>query len=205
MIIHNMDQGTPEWFEVRAGLPTASEFSKLITSKGEASKSLSGYALTLAGELFAGKPLDAWQGNQWTDRGKELEDEARSTYEFTHSARVEQVGFITDDARRCGASPDGLVGDDGMSEIKCLKAENHIKALLYYKKNGRCPTDYVQQTQGQIMVAERQWVDLIFYHPDLPMLVIRQERDDSLIQSLQAQIDNVIAERDKILTEIKEM
>jgi hypothetical protein len=205
MIIHNMEQGSEEWFNVRCGVPTASMFKSLVTSKGEPSKSLPGYALTLAGDKFAGRPLDSFQGNYHTERGTELEPDARSTYEFTHDVDVEQVGFITDDDGLYGASPDGLIGSDGMSEIKCLKAENHIKAILYYKKNGRCPPDYVQQTQGQIMTAERKWCDLIFYHPDLPMLVIRQERDDSFIDKLQTQISLVLAERDKILEQLRSL
>src|SRR3546814_2809936 len=83
--------------------------------------------------------------------------------------------FVTDYAETMGCSPDGLVGDDGMVEVKCLKAENHIKAILYHASKGHCPPDYVQQTQGQLLICERQWCDLVFYHPDLPLLAIRQE------------------------------
>jgi len=205
MIIHNVEQNSLEWFQVRAGIPTASMFSSLVTSKGEPSKSLAGYALTLAGEKYAGKPLDSFQGNFHTERGTLLEPDARSTYEFTQGVEVEQIGFITDDDLTHGASPDGLIGSDGMSEIKCIKAENHIKAILYYKKNGRCPTDYVQQTQGQMMIAEREWCDLVFYHPELPMLVIRQERDEEFIKKLQAQISLVLSERDKIFEQLQEI
>lgn len=204
MIVHSCEQGSPEWYSLRAGLPTASEFSKLVTSTGETSKSLPGYAITLAGELYAGKPLDAFEGNGYTERGKLLEVEARSAYAFLHDEEVTQAGFVTDDLKLYGCSPDGLIGKDGLTEFKCLKAENHIKALLYYKKHGKCPPDYVQQTQGQIYICEREWCDLAFYHPDLPFLVTRQHRDEVLIEAIKGAIEQVCSERDKILAAIRE-
>ena len=203
MIIHNCDQGSAEWYALRAGMPTASDFSKLITSAGETSKSLAGYAITLAAEKYAGKPVDAWQGNGHTDRGKALEPAARAAYALIHDHEVTQAGFVTDDLGRYGCSPDGLVGDDGIAELKCLKAENHIKAIMYYRKYNVCPPDYVQQTQGQLLVCKRQWSDLVFYHPDLPKLVIRQEQDGYFIEALEHHIDMVIVERDRILSEIE--
>ena len=203
MLIHDCEQGSEQWKSLRSGLPTASNFSSLITSKGEPSKSLAGYALTLAGELFAGKPLETWEGNVWTERGKELEAEAIRLYEFAHDATVDRVGFITDDARQAGCSPDGLVGNDGMVEIKCLKPENHIKAILYFQDKGKCPTDHVQQTQGQMLIADRYWCDLIFYHPDLPLLVIRQLPDENIQNALIEGISNVTAERDRIVDALR--
>lgn len=203
MRIHDVEQGSDEWFALRSGKPTASEFSKLITSTGEPSKSLSGYAITLAGELYAGKHLDAWEGNAYTDRGKLLEDDARKMYAFLHDVEPVQVGFVTDDALLYGCSPDSFIGDDGMTEIKCLKAENHIKAILYYKKHKKCPPDYVQQTQGQIMVCEREWCDLFFYHPELPRLTIRQHRDDAIAVALKGAIATVLTERDIIIEQLR--
>lgn len=208
MIIHDCLQGSPEWFALRAGLPTSSEFSKLITSTGELSKTLPTYAITLAGEKYAGKPLDAFEGNSYTDRGTLLEPDARSSYSFLHDYLVTEVGFVTDNDCRLGCSPDGfingLTAGDGLVEFKCLKAENHIKALLYYKKHKKCPPDYVQQTQGQMLVCEREWCDLFFYHPDLPPLTIRQGRDEKLQTLLLSAVDQVISEREKILADIKE-
>lgn len=204
MLVHNIPQGTEEWLKLRSGIPTASCFDKLITSAGEPSKSLCGYAITLAGELYAGKPLESFEGNAHTERGKALEDEARKMYAFLSGTSPEIIGFVTDDAATYGCSPDSIVDGDGLLEIKCLKAENHIKALLYYRKNGKCPPDYVQQTQGQIFVCERDWCDLFFYHPDLPKLTIRQNRNEQIIRALDEQIKNVIAERDRVLKELQE-
>lgn len=203
MIVHDVQQGSQEWHALRAGKPCASEFSKLITSTGEPSKSLQGYAITLAAELYAGKPVDAWEGNGHTERGKLLEPDAKARYAFVHGYDLVPVGFVTDDLGRYGCSPDSLLGNDGLVEFKCLKAENHVKALLYHRKHRKCPPDYVQQTQGQMLICERQWCDLIFYHPDLPMLTIRQEPDEVLTAALMAQIEIVVAERDRILSEIR--
>lgn len=202
MIIHNVEQGTPEWHALRAGLPTASCFSQLITSTGEPSKSLPGYAITLAAEKYAGKPVDAFAGNSHTERGTLLEPDAKAMYAFMRDCEVEPVGFVTDDLGRYGCSPDGFVEQHGMLEVKCLKAENHIKALLYYAKHKKSPPDYIQQTQGQMLICDRSWSDLLFYHPELPPLIIRQEFDPDIGTSLLVQINNVIAERDRVLSEI---
>ena len=203
MKIHDVEQRSDAWYSLRAGMPTASEFSKIVTSKGEASKSAAVYAMTLAGELFAGKTVDAWEGNAWTERGREMEAQAISLYELTHDLDIVPVGFVTDDKDTIGCSPDGFAGDDGMVEVKCLKAENHIKAILYFQKHGRCPTDYVQQTQGQMMICERRWVDLIFYHPELPMLTISEGFDRDFQFSITAEIPKLLAERDRVLAAIQ--
>lgn len=203
MIIHDVEQGTQEWYALRAGMPTASEFSKLVTSDGSLSKSLEGYAKTLAAEKLAGRPVDAWQGNKHTDRGKELEPDAVAYYNFINECEIETVGFVTSDDGTCGCSPDGLVGPDGLAEFKCLKAENHIDAILYFRKHGRCKPAYIQQTQGQILICGREWCDLVFYHPDLPSLIIRQERGtEEFSDNLFASISDVCAERDRIFDEI---
>ncbi len=204
MIIHDdLEQGTKEWFDVRLGIPTGSKFKDLITSTGAPSKSMAAYAANLAGDLYAGKSLDSFEGNQWTDRGTELESEARALYQFDTGNDVTEVGFITPDSGLYGVSPDGLIGDDGLVEFKCLKTSNHIAALIYYDKHKKSPTTYVQQVQGQMMVADREWCDLVFYHPDLPMLVIRNEPDNGICEGLRGQLDLVIKERDKILEVIK--
>lgn len=203
MKIHDVEQRSEAWYALRLGLPTASEFSRVVTSKGEISKSLPGYAIQLAAELYAGKPVDAWEGNQWTERGRDLEEEAVARYEFQVDAETTPVGFVTDDAGTCGCSPDRLVGNDGLLEIKCLKAERHVQAILYHERFGHCQPDYVQQTQGQLMVCRRKWCDLVFYHPELPMLTIRRESDPTLEYALQRAIPDLILERDAVLATLR--
>lgn len=202
MIFYDVEQNTDEWMNIRSGIPTASHFSKLITSTGEPSKSMPDYAATLAGNAFAGKSLDSWGGNYHTERGHEIEPEARDWYSFVHS-EVTSAGFVTDNNGKYGCSSDGFVSDTGLVEFKCLSAKEHVKALMYYRKHEKCPTTYVQQTQGQIYICQREWCDLVFYHPDLPKLVIRQHPDDKVINGLKAQLRAVIKERDRILEILK--
>jgi len=205
MIIHEVEQRTEEWYKLRLGIPTGSAFSKLITSKGDRSKSLPEYAATLAGEKFAGKELEAWEGNQWTERGKELEVDAKEFYEFTNDVEVKEVGFITTDEKDAGCSPDGLVNDDGMVEFKCLKAERHIKAIMYHRKHGRAQPEYIAQPQGQMLIAERKWCDLVFYHPELPTLVIKQLYDEDFCMTLNQLITEVLTERNNIVTVLNDL
>lgn len=202
MIVHHAEQRSPEWYRLRLGIPTTSEFAQLVTPTGRPSKSASAYAVTLAAELFIGRQI-GWGGNSWTDRGREMEDHAVRLYEFANDCPADKVGFITTDDGLAGCSPDALIGDEGMIEVKCLKAENHIGAILHYQAHQACPPDYVPQTQGQLLITQRAWCDLFFYHPDLPALTIRQTKDDALAAVLEAQIPVVIAERDRVLAALR--
>lgn len=203
MITHDVKQRSEEWYALRLGMPTASEFSKIVTSTGAESKSRSGYAATLAAEKYAGGSVDTWGGNVHLERGKMLEEDAIARYEFVNGVAVNPVGFVTDDAKTCGCSPDGLIGDTGSIEVKCLKAENHIAAMIYFSKSGTLPTDYIQQTQGQMWIAGRLWADVVFYHPVLPMLTIRVEPNFDIIAGLSSGIKAVCAERDGIVQMLK--
>lgn len=199
MIINSCEQYSDEWWEKKNGKPSASNGKKMVTSQGKESKSMPEYAIELAGDLFAGKPLDTFEGNAWTERGTELEDSARSLYEMVYNCEVQEVGFCTDDNNLYIASPDGLILDNGLVEFKCLKATNHIKAIIYHAKNRKPPTDYVSQVQMQLFVTGRKWCDLVFFHPNLPELIIRIEPDLTFHMMLAKQLKAVIEERDKII------
>ncbi len=203
MIIHDVLQGSPEWKAARLGIPTASEFKRLVTSTGKPSESLALYAGELAAELFAGKSLEQFDGNTWMDRGKEMEAEAVSLYEFTNDITVQRVGFITNDAGTAGCSPDALVGEDGGLEAKCCKAERHVEVVHYHKKHGRAPSQYVLQVQGSLFITGRKWWDLIFYSPELPPLIIRNTPDMAIHAALAAGIATVIASRDDQLASLR--
>ena len=204
MKIHDVEQGTEEWFALRAGIPTASELKDVVTSEGKPSSRLSTYAAQLAAEAFAGKPLERWEGNQWSRRGSELEAEAISAYEFLRDATAERVGFVTNRAGSVdvGCSPDALLGTSdgpGLLEVKCLSPKHHVLALAYWHKRRACPPDYVAQVQGQMLVCEREWVDLWFYHPDLVSHAVRVHRDDAFLRALIVGLEVVKAERDSLL------
>lgn len=203
MKIHDIGQNTPEWDLLRSGKPTASAFSNLVTSTGAPSKSMEKYAETLAGDLYAGKPIDSWEGNKYTEYGHEMEDDSNSWYSMMYDVEIKKVGFVTNDAETYGCSPDGLVGTNGGVEFKNLPKQ-HIKTLLYYKKHGKAPTDYYQQTQGQMMICDWEWCDLVFYHPFLPKLVVRQFPDKDFQFKLTAQIHACLEERDRVLSILKE-
>lgn len=200
MVIHELEQNSDEWFDARKGIPTASQFKNIITSKGKPSTSIDKYAAKLAAELYCNKPINDFSGNQWTERGHELEEQAKYDYSFSNDVELVTPGFVTNDDFTCGCSPDSFVGEDGLLEVKCLKTENHV--IMVSKNNKTCLTDYYAQVQGQIHVTNRQWCDLLFYHPDLPNLVIRCDRDNEFIESLEKQIESVIVKRDKFLDKL---
>lgn len=204
MIIHNVQQNTPEWYQIRAGKPTTSAFSKVVTSKGELSAQAGGYAAELAIELFTGGPAEGFEGTDWTERGKELEAQAVAYYTFMNDADVQEVGFVTDDEQRIGCSPDRFIGSDGMLEIKCLKPANHVAVMDFHKRNGRCEAKYVPQTQGQLYVCNREWCDLVFYCPKLPPVIIRQEPDEKFQAALPDALDSLLKQRDEALALLKE-
>jgi exodeoxyribonuclease (lambda-induced) len=202
MKIHDVGQRTEEWFKLRAGIPTASEAGKLVTSTGKKSSQITDYSYQLAAELYAGKPLDRWEGNQWTDRGGDLELIALTEYSRIKDATIDVVGFCTVDDGTYGCSPDGLLAD-GIAEIKCLAAKNHIKNMVYYDKYKAAMPDYIPQTQMQMLVCEREWCDMMFYHPDLPPLIIRQFKIKEVQEILMVQLKACIEKRDQVLKIIK--
>lgn len=187
MQIHTVEQGTPEWLALRLGIPTASEFKNLVTPTGKAATAVKSYALTLAAERFIGEPVDAFTGNAATERGHELEPAARRFYEFSNDVEAVQVGFVTSDDKTVGCSPDSLIGEDGLLEIKCPLAPKFMECLKYVHE-GKCPPDYFIQVQGQMFVCERKWCDLLFYHPQLPPRHIRVFPDAAIVETLQSQL-----------------
>ena len=204
MPIINRDiiQGTDEWFAAKAGKPSASNASKLIQSSGLPSKSMKAYAQTLGGEMYAGKSIDPFQGTYSTEYGNETEEESRLAYSFLKGVDVEQVAFIEDDLQQYIVSPDGLVGETGLVELK-NKPKHHLSTLLYYKKHGKIPTDYIAQLQMQLLVSEREFVDIFYYSKMLPWLCIRVTPDEKVITGLKAQLTACLAERNIVLNELR--
>lgn len=184
MQVHTMPQGTPEWFEVRRGLPTASQFATIMAKGrgGEPSKTRLTYLYKLAGELLTGEPMDSFS-NHHMERGHEMEPEARQFYAFMRDCEPEQVGFITNGAKGC--SPDSLIGEGGMLEIKTKLP--HL--LIACHEGGGFPSEHWAQCQGQLWVAEREWVDLVCYWPRLEPLVVRAHRDEDFIKTLSDAVD----------------
>lgn len=199
MKLHDFEQGTPEWQQARLGIPTASCFSKLITSTGKRSTQFDGYLNTLVAETLMGEPPETFT-SQWMERGTELEPQARAWYEFQTDKDIQQVGFVTLDNGTAGASPDGLTESSGL-ELKCPKAETHVG----YLRTGKLPSDYVAQVQGCMWVCERDTWDFASFHPLMPKLLITVQRDDAFIATLAKTVSELNDRKLEILESIKRM
>ena len=201
MKILNLEQGSDEWFRARLGVATASNFSKIITSTGSASSTLNDYALTLAAETLLETPDEAYK-NADMERGNDLEPVARQYYEEYNFCEVKEVGFIVSDCGNYGYSSDGLVGSDGLIEIKCPKAKNHVQ----YMADKKCPTQYLAQIQGGLMVSGRKWCDFVSFHPDFigykKLFVVRVFRDEEFIVKLKRMISKLVLKKNEILNKI---
>lgn len=187
MIIHAVTQGSPEWLALRSGIPTSSAFDRIVTPSGKPSASARKYMAHLLAEREMGRPLEE-HVTLWMQRGKELEGEAVAWYEAQADFDTVAVGFITDDARTVGASPDRLVGEPGLLEIKAPKDSTHAEYL--YCDSASVAKDHGPQIQGQLWISGREWVDIMSYHPCMRPALHRVQRDDAFIDAL---IDHVMA------------
>lgn len=191
MIIIDCMQGEDSWWAARLGIPTASEFDKIITpAQLKPSTSAKGYMDKLVGEWYRGKPDETFKSD-WMKRGNEMEDEARAYYEFQYS-EVQRVGFCKVDSGLYGCSPDSLVGDDGGLEIKCFSPGVMVRSVL----DNRVPLAYKMQVVGCLLVTGREWWDFLPYHPEIKQKKIRTYRKDVLkeLTALEAALDKFCAE-----------
>ena len=197
MKIIECEQNTSEWFDAKRGVPSASNFSKIITNDGKPSKQRTKYMYKLAGEKVSGYSSESYQ-NFAMLRGIETEAEARQFYEISTGKEVKQVGFCVNEDPLYGTSPDGLVNDDAVLEIKCPLVETHVGYLL---KN-ELPSEYFSQIQGQLLVTERSYCDFLSYYPGLRPLLIRVERDEKFLQALEIELKLFCMELNKTIARI---
>lgn len=167
---HYCEQRSEEWERLHLGKITASEFSKIITPLGKESKQWTNYVHRLMAERVLKRQVDfSIAGSKWMDRGQELEPEAVADYEIMESVETKQVGFVIADDGWAGCSPDRLVGDDGLLELKCPAPQTMVNYLL----TGEVEDEYKPQLQGQLFITQRKWVDIFAYHPEFPRRIIR--------------------------------
>lgn len=172
------EQGSPQWFSARAGLPTASCFDSILTPKTlKPSESMGKYIGRLCAEWFLGKPLDS-ESSGFMERGTGMEAEAVAAYEFQHNVDTLKVGLCVTDDGLAGGSPDRLVGEDGGLEIKCPSAEVQVGYIL----NG-IDAAYRCQLQGLLWVTGRKWWSFLAYHPVLPHVNLRIEPDPEWVEA----------------------
>ena len=199
-------QGSPEWFAERLGRVGASRVADIVArTKSGYSTSRENYAVELALERLTGQRADSYQNAamQW---GTETEPMARAAYEATTGVMVIECGSIPHPRiDMAGASPDGLIGDDGLLEIKCPNSATHINTLRSRKPDGK----YITQMQWQMACTERAWVDFVSYDPRMPegleLFVTRIERDDSMIAELEREVVKFLAEVDAMVAELLKM
>ena len=182
------EQGSLEWMQARLGMPTASQFDRLLTPK--TLKPSSGhfkYRAELLAEWLMGQPLE-WGTNAYMERGTELEDEARNYYAMLRGVDVAQVGFLTRDDGLAGGSPDGLIDPIGGLEIKCPMAAQHVRTMLGED------IGYKGQMQGYMYLTDREWWDFLSYNPELPPVIKRVERDEKYLAALVPVLEDFIGQ-----------
>jgi len=174
-----MAQGSPEWLEARRGIPTASRFKDILSPfTGKPLAGSQKYLLQLLAEWCLGVNVDE-DVTQFMQRGTELEKAAIGYYALERDCDPVRPGIILRDDRLVGCSPDLLVGDDDGCEIKCPSAAVHIGYLL-----DDDPAQYRCQVQGALWITGRKWWDFLSYHPTLPPVLLRFQRDDAFIKTL---------------------
>ena len=190
-IVTDIEQGTPEWLALRLGIATASELDCLLVS-GKHPTGFGVAAFTymdqLIGERITEEAAELPFQTKATIRGHEQEGVALELYEAREEVKVEKVGIILN--RGIGYSPDGLVGTDGLIEIKTKLPKFQVGVIL----SGEVPKEHVAQCQGGLWASDREWIDFISYWPGMPIFVKRMNRDEAMIRK--------IAERVKLFYEI---
>jgi len=198
-IITGLDQGSEAWMALRAGLPTASKFSEIVTGKGEPSKSRQKYMYQLAGERVAGEKESSFQSSAM-QTGIAREAEARQLFEMINDVSVEEVGLCLEDDGRWGCSPDGLIGEDGGIEIKSPSLAVHVEYLL----SNKIPSVYYQQVQGSMFVTGRKYWWFMSYYPGMKPLMIKAKPDEKFHAALEVELTKFVVELDEIVKKLQE-
>lgn len=198
-----MEQKSPEWFAARLGRVTASRVADVVAkTKSGDSASRGNYMAQLVIERLTNKQEESYS-NDFMDWGNLQEPFARAAYEAATNVLVDEVGMITHPRiEMSGASPDGLVGDDGLVEIKCPKTATHIETLL----SKTVPGKYNIQMQWQMACTDRSWCDFVSFDPRMPdglqMFLKRVHRDDALIKTLEDEVIKFLKEVDAKLKQL---
>jgi putative phage-type endonuclease len=199
-----MEQRTEEWFKARLGKVTASKVADVLAkTKTGVSASRANYLSDLVVERLTGQQAEFYQNDamQW---GTDTEPQARMAYEAHKKVLVDEEGFIDHPSiTNFGCSPDGLIGVDGLIEIKCPNSKTHIETLL----SGKAPSKYIPQMQTQMAVTGRQYCDFVSFDPRLPddlqLFVTRVDRDNEYIAKLEEEVVAFLNEVEETVTKLK--
>lgn len=193
--IINCIQGSSEWHAARAGRVTASRIADLMAkTKTGWGAGRANYKAELVAERLTGTVAESFS-NAAMKWGNDMEPEARSAYAFMRDMEVTPVGFVIHPSiEMSGASPDGLVGTDGLVEIKCPNTATHIDTLL----EGAVPEKYIKQMQWQMRCTGRAWCDFVSYDPRLParmqLFVSRVNADPAMQSEIEAHVSAFLLE-----------
>jgi len=199
-----MEQRTEEWFQARLGKVTASRVADVLAKiKSGESASRRNYKIQLVSERLTGEKQETYI-NQAMQDGIDREAFARDRY-VQQFGEVEEVGFIKHPTLEAGASPDGMVGDDGILEIKCPMGSTHTETLMTQD----VPSRYVPQIQFQLLVTGRKWCDFVSYNPMFPehlqVFVKRVEADLAYQKELESEVKQFLSEVDNVINKLKEI
>jgi putative phage-type endonuclease len=199
-----MEQRSEEWFQARLGKVTASRVADVLAKiKSGESASRRNYKIQLVSERLTGEKQETYI-NQAMQDGIDREFYARERY-VQQFGEVEEVGFVKHPTLEAGASPDGMVGDDGIIEIKCPMGSTHTETLMTQD----VPSRYVPQIQFQLLVTGRKWCDFVSYNPMFPehlqVFVKRVEADPVYQKELESEVKQFLKEVDDVINKLKEI
>lgn len=206
MRIIDAPQGSAEWLQSRAGVPTASCFADILatTKSGSEAADRRNYRARLVVERLTGKAVQTFQSAAMK-QGTEREPFARMAYEARTGNIVQEVGLCMHDTLQAGASPDGLVDEEGGLEIKCPELAAHLSYLQAKAE----PPEYSWQIQGGMWITGRAWWDFVSWNPDFPehlqLIVRRIERNEDAIKKLAAEVERFLVEVDAEVDRIRAM
>ena len=201
-----IEQRTEDWFQIRLGKVTASRVSDVMAkTKSGYSASRDNYMAQLIVERLTNTKAESFT-NAAMEWGTNQEPFARAAYEVKAGFLVEEEGFVSHPTiKMAGASPDGLVEQDGLVEIKCPNTATHIETLLSQK----VPEKYILQMQFQITCTQRMWCDFVSFDPRMPeknqLFIKRVERDDRIIHEIETEITKFLNELDQKLTKLEQL
>ena len=198
MLQNSHAQYSDEWWEARRGLPTASQFSRIVKGDGSRSTQRTAYLYECAAVRITGI-YKASFSSAAMDEGTAREAISRKIYAMEKEVIVDEVGFCISDCGRYGASPDGMIlSDGGILELKNPSAHTHVGYLM----KGTLPSAYKQQVFGELLVTGCDYADFMSYSPGLPLFIVRVEPDRELLAKLEAALIEFSEELDVICEQL---
>jgi len=202
IILDSFSQRSTLWAIYRLGNPGASSISKIITSTGAISKQREEYLMQLAAETVSGRPEDSGYLSRHMVNGIEREDASRALFEMIYGVEVRQVGIVfKDEFKMFHCSPDGLVGENALLEMKNPMMKTHVKSLL----DGTLPTGYVGQCQMSLYVTERELCYFMSSCEGLPPFILEVRRNEPYIAQIAKALDDFWVDLCRMVEKIRKM